>query len=418
MKRIYTILLALMLMAGMNVKAQDTWTKVANTTDLEIVDIKTYGNTILAAAGEKVLISTDAGSTWQLKDLPANSGNTGVRSLLLINGKIYAGTFGAGVLVSEDMGASWRKINSGLTTDFASHLVYAGNAIYAGTPGAGVFRLDLTGGNETWTAINQGINDIGGLIVQTLVATPDRLVMVSDYDGKSYYRDLNGSSWTLNRIVPAQEQFMTFQAIVHNSNIYLATEKGVYRSNNGGEAWTRLNVIEGDYLAACFAASGNILYTLVSSTVPGPGAGTYVRHTDNNGDQWSTAFLPDISFFTMHIAYGKIFVGNADGLYYKNNPATSVEDEETVVKGFGLSQNYPNPFNPSTKISFEIMEAGNYTLEVFDITGKSVGIITSGYMDAGRYSVNFDASKISGGVYVYRLSNGVNSIMKKMMLVK
>lgn len=152
--------------------------------------------------------------------------------------------------------------------------------------------------------------------------------------------------------------------------------------------------------------------------MPGPGAGTYVRHTDNNGDQWSTAFLPDISFFTMHIAYGKIFVGNADGLYYKNNPATSVEDEEAVVKGFGLSQNYPNPFNPSTKISFEIMKAGNYALEVFDITGKSVGLITSGYMDAGSYSVNFDASKLAGGVYVYRLSNGVNSIMKKMMLVK
>ncbi len=411
-------MIAAMLMLALNTMAQNTWTQVPNTTDLEVVEIKTYGNTILAAAGEKVVISTDAGATWDVKDLPANSGNTGVRSLLLINGKIYAGTFGAGVVVSEDMGATWRKINSGLTTGFVSHLVHAGNAIYAATTGSGVFRMDLASANETWTAINQGISDMGGLIVQAITATPTRLVIVSDYDGKSYYRDLNGSSWNLNRIVPAQEQFMTFQAITLNGNVYLATEKGVYRSANGGEAWTRLNVIEGEYLSACFAVSGNVLYTLVSSTVPGPGAGTYVRHTDNNGEQWSTAFLPDISFFTMHIAYGKIFVGNSDGLYYKNNPATGVDEEESVVKGFALEQNYPNPFNPSTKISFEIKEAGNYKLEVFDVTGKSVGLVTSGYMEEGSCNVNFDASELSGGVYMYRLSNGRTSLVKKMMLVK
>lgn len=59
---------------------------------------------------------------------------------------------------------------------------------------------------------------------------------------------------------------------------------------------------------------------------------------------------------------------------------------------FGLSQNYPNPFNPATRINYEIPNAGNVTLKVYDILGKEVATLVNGFKNAGKYSVYFNNS--------------------------
>jgi predicted acyl esterase len=85
---------------------------------------------------------------------------------------------------------------------------------------------------------------------------------------------------------------------------------------------------------------------------------------------------------------------------------------------FSLSQNYPNPFNPSTSISFELSSKNFVSVKVFDILGKEVGTIVNEIKDAGRYSVIFDGSKLSSGVYFYRINSGTFSDVKRMVLVK
>jgi hypothetical protein len=97
---------------------------------------------------------------------------------------------------------------------------------------------------------------------------------------------------------------------------------------------------------------------------------------------------------------------------------TAVEKEEGLPSSYYLSQNYPNPFNPTTSISFSLPEAGFVTLKVYDVLGKEVANLLSEQKDAGNYKVNFDASKLCTGVYVYRLSTANSSISKKMMLIK
>ncbi len=97
---------------------------------------------------------------------------------------------------------------------------------------------------------------------------------------------------------------------------------------------------------------------------------------------------------------------------------TSVEKSDAAPTRYSLGQNYPNPFNPSTKIAYGVAKQTNVKLEVFDILGRKIATLVNESKNAGSYSVEFDASKIVSGVYIYRLSTPELTISKKMMLVK
>jgi hypothetical protein len=83
-----------------------------------------------------------------------------------------------------------------------------------------------------------------------------------------------------------------------------------------------------------------------------------------------------------------------------------------------LQQNFPNPFNPITTILFETPVAGRVRLSVFDILGREVALLTEGVLPPGDHRVQFDASKLSSGVYFYRLSTPTTSFTKKLIVQK
>ncbi len=102
---------------------------------------------------------------------------------------------------------------------------------------------------------------------------------------------------------------------------------------------------------------------------------------------------------------------------------TLVSLEETINGefSFSLEQNYPNPFNPSTRINYSIpanMRNIKTNLEVYDILGNKVATLVDQNQVPGFYSVDFNASKFSSGVYFYKLTYGEYSITKKMALIK
>jgi hypothetical protein len=100
-------------------------------------------------------------------------------------------------------------------------------------------------------------------------------------------------------------------------------------------------------------------------------------------------------------------------------PTTGVENFGAAVPStFVLEQNYPNPFNPSTNIAFTVPKIGRVTLKVFNALGQQVATLVDANYDAGKHQVNFDASSLSSGVYVYTLSSGDFLAAKKMILVK
>ena len=99
---------------------------------------------------------------------------------------------------------------------------------------------------------------------------------------------------------------------------------------------------------------------------------------------------------------------------------TNVSNNSNEVPDrFILYQNYPNPFNPKTKISYGLKEAGNVKIIVYDALGKEVSTLIEQKQTAGTYSIEFNASNQSSGVYIYSMIvNGIIVETRRMVLTK
>ena len=111
------------------------------------------------------------------------------------------------------------------------------------------------------------------------------------------------------------------------------------------------------------------------------------------------------------------------GMVGENDPEDSFSDKGSATgpdeQTFQLDDAYPNPFNPVTRIQFSLPVPATVTLTVYNMLGQEVlQLIKGENMGAGRHSVDFDASKLASGIYVYRLKAGEFSATKKITLVK
>ncbi len=93
-------------------------------------------------------------------------------------------------------------------------------------------------------------------------------------------------------------------------------------------------------------------------------------------------------------------------------------NQNEIPSAYILEQNYPNPFNPSTVISYQLPVNGFVTLVVYDILGNEVKTLVNGTQTAGVHELQFDASSLSNGIYLYRIFAGSFTDAKKMVLVK
>lgn len=112
---------------------------------------------------------------------------------------------------------------------------------------------------------------------------------------------------------------------------------------------------------------------------------------------------------------------------YRTNQYGFVPPDETVgivnnngkiPDNYSLYQNFPNPFNPATKISYDLPARNHVTLAVYDITGKLIETLANENQPAGSYEYYFDGSKLSSGIYIYKLHSDNFTETKKMILIK
>ena len=102
------------------------------------------------------------------------------------------------------------------------------------------------------------------------------------------------------------------------------------------------------------------------------------------------------------------------------SPVESVTNElnDVTENSFSLYQNYPNPFNPNTSIKYSIPKDGPVQLKVYNLIGHEVEILVNSYQQAGKYSVQWNASEMASGIYYYKLETANESVTKKMTLIK
>ena len=127
--------------------------------------------------------------------------------------------------------------------------------------------------------------------------------------------------------------------------------------------------------------------------------GFVINNTDNPG-------LTDFNFEVKDIAF-------------LSTDVTAINNREnSIPKEFALSQNYPNPFNPSTVIEFSNPRQEHLSLIIYNIIGQRVAQLFDTEISAGQHSITFDASKLSSGIYFYRLLGSDVNIVRKMILTK
>lgn len=114
----------------------------------------------------------------------------------------------------------------------------------------------------------------------------------------------------------------------------------------------------------------------------------------------------------------EVNVGIPLSLYINKKSSTNNEEWLSKPSDFVVSQNYPNPFNPETIINYQIPEQSFVSVQVFDITGALVSTLVNKTQTAGLYSIRFDGTSLSSGVYFYKISSSRGSISKKMILIK
>lgn len=381
---------------------------------------------------------------------------------------IYVGTTqtgaGAGIYKSTDAGATWTQINTGIvetSLGIQSILIHPTNpniayvAVFDGLVESvqGVYKT--TNGGTLWAPANTGFGTIKNVLSlamnpknpNVLYAGTSFSIATSQGPSRIYKSVDAGTTWTeaSNGLpnLPADNKpirclsFSTSDTSVVLAGMFMNTDSvsGMYLTTNGGGLWTRRHT-----------GLPNAVGTLPRSCIIRPGSSTefYVGlgnatntaigifRTTNAGLLWTefnggtmnnTISIRALNFrtagnLTLYACGAHPTVVGGQGLFEYTFTGVGVGNNNGVPDKFSLSQNYPNPFNPVTTINYELPTVNYVSIKVFDLSGKEIASLVNETKSAGSYSVNFDAGKLSSGVYVYKISAGEFNAEKKMILVK
>lgn len=366
----------------------------------------------------------------------------------MVNKTMYAAGFESGVISSRGF-YGWRAYSSGnyepkinLVRDFPKtgngHLKVSGDgngsAIYIYSPflqgyifGSYKVSFDIlssdiadntseqfetrildgkTGDLNAAIAINQGVifvldrteNGSSSYVFSGVSVTPDTYYKIEvEYNSMMkeiiYYvnsQEVHRSDFAESGNVP-QEMIFLHTNTVTDSYFYIDNLSIVQTANP--YSWLTLESTAGT------VSPGQTVNVPISLTSTGVPTGTYTAllKVTTNEQSGNTYEVPI-----------QLTVTNATA-----NAETGFEPTE-----FALEQNYPNPFNPSTIINYQLDENAEVRLQVFDMMGREVATLVSGYQAVGSYSVDFDASALASGMYIYRLTAGRKTLNRQMMLIK
>ena len=360
-----------------------------------------------------VYTTTNAGTNWY----PANNGlgNWGIYALGKKNNMIFAGT-NQGVWRSLDSGNTWTDVNFGLTNTAVTCFEKVDSIMTTGTYGGGVF-ISTDNGNY-WYGSNINLSN---LTIKALKAK-DSLLFAGTYGGGVFLSTDRGFTWAA-RNTGLPDVYVSSLATVFNDIYVSIYNRGVYKSTNRGASWTGASSGLGTFNVLSLASDYNNLYAATET------GGIFI--STNGGTSWAainTGIDPS-HYYINAIGFNDTYVFCApyqEPVYKRPKlQVQGINDVSSLIsESFRLYDNYPNPFNPQTTIKFDVIKTTELLLQIYDIKGRLISEPVNGIRNAGSYSVNFNGSNLTSGIYFYRLSaksnfsEGSLTQTKKMLLIK
>jgi len=418
----------------------------------------------------------DGGRSWSRFD--AGLSNPNVKALCVNGVVLFAGTYG-GVFRSTDGGEHWSKTSSGMKIVVVEALASGGGTLYAGGIN-GVFRSTNRG--DSWSDVVscwapslaiEGMKLYLGTTGHVFYSFDDcatwNLLWLGGAEGMVCALAVNGTELlagmardgVLRIGIPTPgagivtttdlKDTAVYALAVSGTNLFAGTERGVFRSTNGGINWTAVNsgltkfevlalAVQGSNLFAGTKEGGMFLSTddggtwtpadsgltdadILSFAISGDNlfAGTWqggVFLSSDNGTSWSAVNdgLTDSPDQVSSVVHALAIVGTdlyagtrGAGVWRRplSEMVVSVENTPTELpSSYSLHQSFPNPFNPSTTIRFSLPKGAHVTVTVFNSLGQYIAVLVQGEQEAGNHEVRFDASHLPSGVYFYRMQAG------------
>lgn len=400
------VMVPLGFLAGSAGAAHAQWSRVDAVPSTQLFSLFSRADTIVAGADTSVFLSTDGGASWTGSRRIA-LGVQAVTAVLFRDGRVFAGTFGQGVFVSDDRGASWQAFNQGLTGGFAdsqldlSGLVVLGDTVYAATEGAGVYARNLGPGGGGWFHFGEEFEPNQSSNVTALAIGGSHLLACAGANGTVMIRDPGDPDWTLSelaniRLLPGATPLA---AAATGASWAVATTRFLFHSTFGKEPWSPVDPGLGAINQAWFAARGGVLFAafdLVEVAV--------FEESDDGGATWTILdILPGVFVFQLASSGGQVYAAQADGLWRRDAPVASVPPG-AAVGGLRFSL-LGEPVHDVARFRFALPRAGTAKLELFDVTGRRKAAIERTW-PAGENEWTWNASDLAPGVYAARLTEG------------
>lgn len=371
-------------------------------------------NALFAATSRGFFRSTDLGNSWDVLGLPYTT---------LVSANATGDVFAASYTVhrSSDGGLTWTETNTQWQSAQAVAIaVGATGTIFSSVTRSngpcpctmGLFRSTDNGNN--WSRLT--VDTLPSSTVFTSVGVHPEANEVYVSRGTRAYRSTNdGLTWHGVLNTPLQISSIGITSRV----VLVAADSGlILRSTDHGATWSSVAVTQSPIVS--IVCRRGVIYASCANGV--------FRSTDD-GMSWLplSEGLTTMNVLSLAIdSAGYVYAGTGGHGVFRSSATTSVDETENsqTVIACKLEQNYPNPFNPTTTIRYSLPShegAGvrsHVMLKVFDVLGREVATLVDEDKTPGEYSLEFDASNLSSGVYIYRLSAGNLQLSRKMLLVR
>ncbi|MBS1494920.1 MAG: T9SS type A sorting domain-containing protein [Bacteroidetes bacterium] len=407
MKFFYTFLIFITI----NLSAKAQWIAQQSGTENSLSSVFFVNeNTGFSVGLNVILKTTNGGNNWVKSDVTGywNSVSFGNSTTGYICG------FSGRILKTTDTGANWFSINSGSTKNFTSINFINSQTGYV----TGWFKtfLSTTDGGLSFT--NHFTNEASFMFQKTFFLN-DKLFLIGS-EG-AYFKSTNSGTGFDSISISMPNSLLAMQFFPNGTGLIFGCCGIYFRSSDFGNSWSMDTVYltEGWALYDCSFVNESTGWTVGES-------GSILR-TNNGGLSWDSLgsgtvnALKSVKFVNQNTGWT---VG-AEGTILKTTngggqgfPIGINSNTTEIASKFRLSQNYPNPFNPVTTIKYDLPFSNNVTLKIYGLLGNEIETLVNEKQNAGRYSVNFNASSLPSGVYYYKLTTDKFSETKKMLLVK